>query len=177
MDTLIAGAWRLFWREELPYLLAAAALVALILARVPRMERRALMHTLVFLALALLAELCGALLEAGGVGRARNAAPFHQSFSACQWISPSTRREPSGRRSSAPMIPRLVSGSRRPVSVARRPPLPAVKSIQMPMRSSRMSKRKTYWPSTGRNGETWKIFAALSRSCRVIGRWSGWWQR
>ena len=62
--------------------------------------------------------------SAGGCGRVRNCAPFHQSFSACQWISPSTRRDPIGRRSAEPIIAPVVSGRRLPVSVAISPPLP-----------------------------------------------------
>ena len=70
MSTIAAEAWRLFWRDELPYLLAAAALVALILARALRADRRVLRNTLIFLALCVAAELAGALLEAGGIARA-----------------------------------------------------------------------------------------------------------
>jgi small-conductance mechanosensitive channel/CRP-like cAMP-binding protein len=70
MSTVAAEAWRLFWRDELPYLLVAAALVALILARALRADRRILRNTLIFLALCVTAELAGALLEASGVARA-----------------------------------------------------------------------------------------------------------
>jgi len=69
MDFLASG-WRLFWRDELPYLLAAAVLTALVLARAPRASRRALLHTLLFLAASLAAEFAGALIEAGGASNA-----------------------------------------------------------------------------------------------------------
>ena len=51
----------------------------------------------------------------GGVGRLRNLTPLIASFSACQWISASTRREPRGRRSEAFRISRFVSGTRGPM--------------------------------------------------------------
>ena len=70
MESLASGAWQLFWRAELPYLLVAAALIALILARVPRDRRGPLKQTIVFLALSLAGELVGALLEASGTTRA-----------------------------------------------------------------------------------------------------------
>ena len=51
----------------------------------------------------------------GGVGRLRNFTPLSASFSACQWISASTRRLPSGRRMAARRISPLVSGTRGPM--------------------------------------------------------------
>ncbi|MCC7484667.1 MAG: mechanosensitive ion channel [Burkholderiales bacterium] len=67
---LASGAWRIFWRDELWWLLVAAALTALLLARMLRTERRALWNTLIFLGLSLVAEFAGAALEAGGAARA-----------------------------------------------------------------------------------------------------------
>jgi small-conductance mechanosensitive channel/CRP-like cAMP-binding protein len=66
MGSIASGAWHLFWRDELPYLLVAAALVALILMRTPSVGRGALKPTLLFLAFSLGAEFFGALLEASG---------------------------------------------------------------------------------------------------------------
>ncbi|MBI4206352.1 MAG: mechanosensitive ion channel [Betaproteobacteria bacterium] len=70
MWTFAGSAWQIFWREELPYLLVAAALIALILARALRTGRSALTHTLLFLMLSLAAELAGAMIEAGGAAGA-----------------------------------------------------------------------------------------------------------
>jgi len=70
MGALAGTAWGLFWRDELPYLLAGAVLIAVVLARTPRVERGALRNTLLFLVLAVVAEWCGAVLEAAGVARA-----------------------------------------------------------------------------------------------------------
>jgi hypothetical protein len=70
MSGFAGDAWRLFWRAELPYLLLAAAVLALLLARGLRSERAVIRNTLVFLALALAAELVGAALEAGGIAAA-----------------------------------------------------------------------------------------------------------
>jgi small-conductance mechanosensitive channel/CRP-like cAMP-binding protein len=70
MSAFAGEAWRLFWRPELPYLLLAAAVLALLLARGLRSERAVIRNTLVFLALALAAELVGAALEAGGIAAA-----------------------------------------------------------------------------------------------------------
>ena len=61
---------QIFWRDELPYLLAVAALIAILLARTLRAERGALTGTLLFLGLALLGELAGAVVEAAGMARA-----------------------------------------------------------------------------------------------------------
>jgi small-conductance mechanosensitive channel/CRP-like cAMP-binding protein len=66
MAAFVSEAWPVFWRDELPYLLAAAALIAILLARTLRSERGALTHTLVFLGCALAAELAGAALAAAG---------------------------------------------------------------------------------------------------------------
>lgn len=63
------AAWRLFWRDELPYLLAGAVLVALALWRGLHDGRRALRNTMLFLALCVLAELVGAVLETAGAAR------------------------------------------------------------------------------------------------------------
>ncbi|MGQ0510191.1 MAG: mechanosensitive ion channel domain-containing protein [Betaproteobacteria bacterium] len=63
------AAWRLFWRDELPWLLLGAALVALALWRGLRDGRRALRNTVLFLALCVLAELAGAMLETAGAAR------------------------------------------------------------------------------------------------------------
>ena len=49
-----------------------------------------------------------------------SARPFHHSFSACQWISASTRRDPM-RRAIAHRIAPLPSGLRAPVRVATKP--------------------------------------------------------
>lgn len=62
-------AWRLFWRDELPWLVAGAVLVALVLWRAMRGGRRALRNTMLFLALCVLAELAGAVLETAGAAR------------------------------------------------------------------------------------------------------------
>lgn len=67
---LADAAWRLFWRDELPWLVAGAVLVALVLWRVLRDGRRALRNTMLFLALCLVAELAGAALEVAGDARA-----------------------------------------------------------------------------------------------------------
>jgi len=66
MTSVVSGAWSLFWRDELPYLLVAAVVLAVILVRAPRVGRASLVHTLIFLAISLAAELVGALLEAAG---------------------------------------------------------------------------------------------------------------
>jgi len=63
------AAWRLFWRDELPWLVAGAILLALVLWRVLRDGRRALRNTMLFLALCVLAELAGAVLETAGAAR------------------------------------------------------------------------------------------------------------
>jgi small-conductance mechanosensitive channel/CRP-like cAMP-binding protein len=70
MQNFIGRTLTLFWREELPWLLAGAALISLLLLRLRGVEKRALRNTLLFLALALAAELAGAALEAGGAARA-----------------------------------------------------------------------------------------------------------
>ncbi len=70
METFASAAWQIFWRDELPYLLAAAALTALLLARTMRTERASLRNTLIFLAVSVAAEFGGALLESGGTARA-----------------------------------------------------------------------------------------------------------
>lgn len=66
-----AGAtWRLFWRDELPPLLALAAVLALVLTRRLSAGRRALPNTLAFLAFAIFAELAGAAMQVAGAERA-----------------------------------------------------------------------------------------------------------
>ena len=70
MEPLTTGVWQVFWRAELPYLLAFAALISALLARRLRAERRTLTHTLLFLAAALAAELAGAVLQATDMARA-----------------------------------------------------------------------------------------------------------
>ena len=70
MAELAAAAWLIFWREELPYLLLTASLTALLLGRLLRGRRDALRNTLVFLAVSLVAEFSGALVEAAGNARA-----------------------------------------------------------------------------------------------------------
>lgn len=73
----IAGiTWDLFARPELPYLLAIAAAVALLLQRAPRPDRNALRGALIFFGLCLFAELIGALIEATG---ATHAGPMTRS--------------------------------------------------------------------------------------------------
>jgi CRP-like cAMP-binding protein len=70
MTSFASGVWQIFWRDELTYLLVAAGLIALILARALRAGRSALNQTLIFLAASLAVELCGAAIEAGGAGGA-----------------------------------------------------------------------------------------------------------
>jgi small-conductance mechanosensitive channel/CRP-like cAMP-binding protein len=72
MELFATGVWQLFWREELPYLVAFAALITALLARTLRAERSTLWHTLAFLGLALAAELAGSILEASNMARAGN---------------------------------------------------------------------------------------------------------
>ena len=67
---IAAAAWRLFWRDEMPWLLAFALLAAVVLWRFLRHGRRALRNTLLFLVLGLVLELAGSALEAGGSLRA-----------------------------------------------------------------------------------------------------------
>jgi len=63
------AAWRVFWRDEMPYLIIAAALLALLLFSA-RGERKALRNTLIFFVLCLAAEAAGALVQAAGSERA-----------------------------------------------------------------------------------------------------------
>lgn len=69
LQDLAGDAWRLFWRDELTWLLADAVLVALVLWRVLREGRRALRNTMLFLVLCLAAEPVGAVLETAGAAR------------------------------------------------------------------------------------------------------------
>ena len=70
MVDFLDDAWHGFWREGLAWLLLAALVLALVLARGLRRERAVIGNTLLFLTLSLLAELVGAALEAGGVAAA-----------------------------------------------------------------------------------------------------------
>ncbi len=70
MIDFLDDAWHGFWREGLAWLLLAALVLALVLARGLRSERAVIRNTLLFLALSLLAELVGAALEAGGIAAA-----------------------------------------------------------------------------------------------------------
>jgi small-conductance mechanosensitive channel len=67
---MISGAWQIFWRDELPYLVVAGALIGLVLLRGRPADRGAVRHTLVFLALSIAAELAGALIEVAGAAGA-----------------------------------------------------------------------------------------------------------
>jgi hypothetical protein len=59
---------------------------------------------------------------AGGSGRLWKRTFFHQSLSACQWISASTRREPKGRRKAEARMPELVRATRGPIRLVKSPP-------------------------------------------------------
>ena len=70
MADFASGAWQIFWRDEMPYLLVAAALIALVLLRGRPADRGAVRHTLIFLAVSLAAEFAGALIEVMGAASA-----------------------------------------------------------------------------------------------------------
>lgn len=66
MAKMISGAWELFWRVELPWLLLMAMLTAVVLGLTAPREHKSLLHTLLFLLAGLLAEFGGAVLETAG---------------------------------------------------------------------------------------------------------------
>ncbi|MEQ1440077.1 mechanosensitive ion channel family protein [Fontimonas sp. SYSU GA230001] len=70
MTPIAGAAWALFARPELPFLIAVAAVVALLLRRGAPADRQSLRGALIFFGLCLLVELAGALLEAAGAPHA-----------------------------------------------------------------------------------------------------------
>lgn len=78
MSELLQTAWSFFWRDEVPYVLVAAALLTLALWRAPATSRRTVVYTLGFFLLCLGGQFGAGLLHARGL--ATGAAAAHELF-------------------------------------------------------------------------------------------------
>ncbi|MBM3392555.1 MAG: mechanosensitive ion channel [Betaproteobacteria bacterium] len=78
MPALLQGAWGFFWREELPYVMAAALALAVLLWPLRPADRRSVGYTLGFFLLCLAGQFGAGLLAARGLSS--GAAATHELF-------------------------------------------------------------------------------------------------